>query len=264
VASAAQLLDAGLTRRKISVRIERRLLHRVHQGVYAVGHPGLSQHGRWMAAVLACDQEGREALLSHRSAAELWGLLSTSRGMIDVTVRGDGGRKRRQGIRVHRSRTLTSIAITSRLGVPATTPARTITDLRRTKPSRGGANAEQLRWALRQADILGLPVDEPLPDGTRSDLELLFVDICRRHRLPTPEVNSVVAGIEVDFLWRRQGVIVETDSWRYHRGRVAFENDRDRALRLRGMGFEVIRLSETQVEQEPDIVVSVLTCLLRG
>src|SRR6478672_12982255 len=82
VASAAQLLDAGLTRRKISVRMDRGLLHRVHQGVYAVGHHGLSQHGRWMAAVLACDQEGRRAFLSHRSAAELWGLLSTSRGMI--------------------------------------------------------------------------------------------------------------------------------------------------------------------------------------
>jgi very-short-patch-repair endonuclease len=77
-------------------------------------------------------------------------------------------------------------------------------------------------------------------------------------------VNSLVGGLEVDFVWRRQRVIVETDSWRYHRGRVAFENDRARALRLRGLGFEVIRLSETQIEQEPDAVVSVLTCLVEG
>jgi very-short-patch-repair endonuclease len=77
-------------------------------------------------------------------------------------------------------------------------------------------------------------------------------------------VNSLVDGIEVDFLWRARRVVVETDSWRYHRGRVAFENDRDRALRLRGLGFDVIRLSETQIEQETDAVVSMLTCLLEG
>jgi very-short-patch-repair endonuclease len=143
-----------------------------------------------------------------------------------------------------------------------TSPRRTIEDLRIARPSRGGANPEQLRRALRQADLLGLPVDEPLPDGTRSDLELGFLEICRRHRLPPPEVNSIVDDIEVDFLWRARRVIVETDSWRYHRGRVAFENDRDRALRLRALGFEVIRLSETQIEHETDAVVAVLTCLL--
>jgi very-short-patch-repair endonuclease len=217
-----------------------------------------------MAAVLACDQAGRKALLSHRSAAELWGLLSTSRGLIDVTVPGDGGRKRRMGMRVHRSGTLGPGDATRRRGIPVTSPMRTIEDLRRARPSRGGANAEQLRRALRQADLLGLSVDEPLPDGTRSDLELEFLAICRRHRLPPPEVNSLVDDMEVDFLWRGRRVIVETDSWRYHRGRVAFENDRERALRLRGLGFEVIRLSETQIEQETDAVVSVLTCLLRG
>jgi hypothetical protein len=141
---------------------------------------------------------------------------------------------------------------------------RTVEDLRRARPSRGGANAEQLRRALRQADLLGLAIDEPLPEGTRSDLELEFLGICRRHRLPPPEVNGLVDGIEVDFLWRTRRVIVEIDSWLYHRGRVAFENDRERALRLRGLGFEVIRLSETQVEKESDAVVSVLTCLVEG
>jgi hypothetical protein len=90
-----------------------------------------------------------------------------------------------------------------------TSPRRTIEDLRIARPSRGGANPEQLRRALRQADLLGLPVDEPLPDGTRSDLELGFLEICRRHRLPPPEVNSIVDDIEVDFLWRARRVIVE-------------------------------------------------------
>lgn len=264
VISAKQLRDAGISKDAIRRRVRQGHLHRLHKGVYAPGHPGVSQDGRWMAAVLACDQDGRKAVLSHRSAAELWGLLSVSRSLLDVTVPGDGGRRERTGIRVHRSTTLSPADVTYRRRIPVTSLTRTIKDLRRARPSRGGANAEQLRRALRQADLLGLPLFEPLPDGTRSDLELAFLEICRRHRMPTPEVNSLVDGIEVDFVWRARRVIVETDSWRYHRGRVAFENDRNRALRLRGLGFEVIRLSETQIEQEPDAVVSVLTCLVKG
>jgi hypothetical protein len=263
VISMRQSREAGLDRNAIDLRVRNDRLHRIHQGVYAVGHPGLSRHGTWMAAVLACDQECRAASLSHRSAAELWGLLSLNRGLIDVTVPGDGGRKRRAGIRVHRSKTLTAAATTRRLGIPVTSVARTIHDLQRSKPSMGGTNPVQLRRALRQAAILGLPVGGDVDTkGTRSDLELLFLGVCRRHGLPTPQVNVDVAGIEVDFLWRARRVIVETDSWRYHRGRVAFENDRDRTLRLRALGFEVIRLSETQIEHETDAVVSVLTCLL--
>ncbi len=216
-----------------------------------------------MAAVLAGEQEGREAHLSHRSAAELWGFLDVSRGLFDVTLAGEGGARRRGGIRIHRSRTLERADTTRRYGIPVTTPVRTISDLRRAKPSRGGANAEQLRRAIRQAAAVGLPAEEASETkGTRSDLELAFLEICIRHRLPRPEVNVKVGGIEVDFFWRRRKAIVETDGWRYHRGRVAFDNDRERDLTLRELGFDVVRLSERQIEQEPDRVVSVLTCLL--
>jgi very-short-patch-repair endonuclease len=216
-----------------------------------------------MAAALACSQHGRGAFLSHRSAAELWGLLSVSHGLVDVTIPGDGGRKKRAGIRVHRSRTLAPAETTRRHRIPVTSSKRTIQDLRRRKPSQGGANAEQLRRAIRQANILGLPVNDPLPGKTRSDLELLFLGICRRHRLPPPEVNVEIGDIEVDFLWRRQRLVVETDSYRYHRGQIAFQNDRVRDLELRNLGFDVVRLSEKQL-QEPGNVVSVLTCLLEG
>jgi very-short-patch-repair endonuclease len=261
VASTGQLAAAGLSKDAIGVRERHGRLHALHRGVYAVGHRGLSREGRWMAAVLACDQEGRRAVLSHRSAAELWGLLSPSRGFVDVTVPGDGGRKRRVGIRGHRSKTLEPAETTRRHGIPVTSPARTIHDLRRTRPSRGGANAEQLRRAIRQASVFGLPFDDPETERTRSDLELLFRGICRRHRLPPPEVNVELGEIEVDFLWRRRRLVVETDSYRYHRGPVAFENDRDRDLKLRMLGFDVVRFSEKQL-QTPQRVVSVLTCLL--
>jgi very-short-patch-repair endonuclease len=263
VVSRKQLLEAGLSEEQIDGRVRRGGLYRMHRGVYAVGHPGPSRKGRWMAAVLAATQSGRRAHLSHRSAAELWGLLSPGRGLVDVILAGDGGARRRRGVRIHRSPGLKRTDTTHRYGIPVTTPRRTIEDLRRAKPSRGGANAEQLRRAIRQAAVVGLPADDaPETRGTRSDLELLFLEICRTHRLPAPEVNVEVAtGIEVDFLWRRRHLVVETDSYRYHRGRVAFENDHDRDVELRMLGFDVLRFSEKQL-QTPHRVVSVLTCQL--
>jgi very-short-patch-repair endonuclease len=230
--------------------------------VYAVGHRGLSQEGAWIAAVFACSQPDRGAFLSHRSAAELWGLLSAGRGLLDVTVPGDGGRKRRTGIRIHRSRTLAPAETTRRHGIPVTRAKRTIHDLRRSKPVRGGANAEQLRRAIRQADVLGLPVDDPAPDRTRSDLELLFLQICRRQRLPPPEVNVEIGDIEVDFLWRRRRLVVETDSYRYHRGQIAFQRDRNRDLDLQALGFQVVRFSERHLNEEPMRVAQTVRRLL--
>jgi len=116
VVTTRQLLSAGLASGSISDRIEEGRLHRIHRGVYAVGHRGLSRPGFWMAAVLASAQEERSAFLSHRSAAELWELLPLSRGLIDVSVPGDGGRKKRVGLRVHRSVTLKRSVRTRRLG----------------------------------------------------------------------------------------------------------------------------------------------------
>jgi Transcriptional regulator, AbiEi antitoxin/Protein of unknown function (DUF559) len=257
--STRQLHDAGLGRASISERVAGGRLHRVHHGAYAVGHRGLSQQGIWMAAVLACDRDGRAACLSHRSAAELWGLLSANRGLLDVSVPGGGGRKRRAGIRIHRSTTLAPGATTRRHRIPVTKPERTIADLRLTPPNRGGADARQLRRAIRQAGVLNLPIgEEDTLDPTRSDLEVDFLGICRHHGIAAPEVNAFVDDMEVDFLWRPQSVAVETDGYAYHRGRVAFEDDRTRALRLRELGFEVIRLSEVQVEQEPARIAAVL------
>jgi very-short-patch-repair endonuclease len=251
VVTTRQLREAGVVSASIASRVANGRLHKIHQGVYAVGHSGLPQQGRWMAAILACDQEGRRAFLSHRSAAELWGLLTPGRGLLDVTVPGDGGRRRRARIRIHRSKTMVGADTTLRQRIPVTSPARTIEDLRRTKPSHGGANAEQLRRAIRQANVLGLPVDDPLPEKTRSDLELLFLAICRHHRLPMPEVNVVLDGIEVDFFWRRNRLVVETDSYRYHRGPAAFHSDRSRDLDLQGLGFQVVRFSERHLNEEP-------------
>lgn len=145
VVATGQLLGAGIGKDGIRRRLKAGRLHRVHRGVYSVGHPALSREGRWLAAVLACgrvDISGDAdrvmsipdywgAALSHRSAAELWGLLRPGDGPVDVSIRGDGGRTKRTAIRLHRSRLLLPAAVTSRDGIPVTTAAKTIADLRR-------------------------------------------------------------------------------------------------------------------------------------
>jgi very-short-patch-repair endonuclease len=206
------------------------------------------------------------AALSHRSAAQVWQLLQFQDGPIDVSIPGDGGKKKRRGVRLHRSLSLHPAAVTFRNGVPVTTPARTIADLRRvvSKPGRRGLiSSKELRRAIRQANVLGLSVgDEEKRDRTRSDLEGDFLSLCRRHCLPVPEVNVRVGRHLVDFLWRDRRLVVETDGYAYHRGRGAFEDDRARDLDLRARGYEVIRLAEKQVDDEPRRVAEVLSAAL--
>ncbi len=208
-----------------------------------------------MAAVLAC---GASAVLSHRSAAALWGLLPITTGPTEVVIPAVGGRSKRPGIRIHRSRTLTADGVTRHRCIPVTTVGRTIDDLRRT------ASAQLLRRAAREAAVLGFEV--PTLSGaenTRSELEHRFLKLCRRHRLPLPEANVAIGPFQVDFLWRRQRLVVETDGYRFHRGRQAFEDDRARDLELRLMGYEVVRFTYRQVIEERLGVAAALRQLLR-
>jgi very-short-patch-repair endonuclease len=270
VVTTAQLVEAGLSRAAISKRVRAGRLHRLHQGVYAVGHRDPRPESCWMAAVLAC---GRGAVLSHMAAASLWRLLRWEGGPVDVSVPSKNGRKRRRGIRIHYATALARSGasplsttglqkrggrlVTVRHRIPVTTPARTLRDIRRTLPPF------LVRRATRQAEYLGLPLEGIETDGTRSDLEGTFLALCRRHRLPAPEVNVRVGRWTVDFLWRRQGLAVETDSYPTHRGSIAFEDDRIRDLELRRAGFAVHRFSELQLEAEPAAVAADLAAALR-
>jgi very-short-patch-repair endonuclease len=147
-----------------------------------------------------------------------------------------------------------------------TTPTRTIADLHRvvSKPGKAGLiSPSELRRAIRQAEVLGLPLGGVEGDGTRSDLERDFLRLCSRFRLPTPEVNVRVGPHLVDFFWRDRKVVVETDSFVYHGGLTAFQDDRGRDLDLRARGYQVIRLAEKQVNEEPGRVVEVVSAALR-
>jgi very-short-patch-repair endonuclease len=254
--SLSQLQALGLSREAVSSRARSGRLHRVHQGVYAVGHATETNENRWMGAVLAC---GDGAVLSHSAAAALWGLLPPPSGPVDVTVPRRGGRKRRRGIRLHRSTTLTPQETTRRANIPVTTPARTLLDLRRCVP------ADVLGRARRQAEVFGYRLDDAAelePELTRSELERRFLRLCRRANVPSPEVNARVGSYVVDFLWRRSGLIAETDGYRYHRGRHAFEHDHRRQARLVAAGYEVPRFTWRQIVDEPDEVISALCARL--
>jgi very-short-patch-repair endonuclease/predicted transcriptional regulator of viral defense system len=276
VVAISQLRRIGLSEGAVRSRALAGRLHRIHRGVYAVGHRAISPEGRWLAAVLAIGGgpaagggrvlECWGAAVSHCTAACLWGLLSAADRPTDVMVSRAGGRRSRLGIRVHVSRHFGESDVTSRRGIPVTTPARTIDDLRRATAAGGAGalSARDLRGAIRQAEVEGLVVGEVGTDRTRSDLERDFLRLCRRHSLPAPEVNVRVGPHLVDFLWRSGRLVVETDGYRYHRGRIAFQDDRARDLDLRRLGYEVLRLSERQVNEEPGRVAeAVATALSR-
>jgi very-short-patch-repair endonuclease len=257
VVSTAQLRSAGINYEGIRRRVAAGRIHRVHRGVYAVGHAHLSVEGRCMAAVLAL---GEGAAISHSSAAALWLMLPPHDGPIEVTVPGDGGREKRNGIKVHRSSTLIAGVSLLRNGIRLTKAARTLQDLHRAVPD------ETYRAAVRRALDLRLISSAQLrseDDLTRSELERIFLALCRRHHLPQPELNARVGPYEVDFLWGDRRLVVETDGFRHHSDRSAFERDRARDAHLLTRGFRVFRFTHRQLSKERSTVVAALRPLLR-
>lgn len=210
-----------------------------------------------MAGILAC---GAGAVLSHGAAAVHWGLLRPLYGPIDVTVPTHAGRERRRGLRIHRCATLGAAfqttgsqnrpgpLVTVRDHIPVTTVARTLADIPATLAPY------LVRRAIRQAEFLGLGMGEIETDRTRSDLERNFLRLCRRYGLPMPEVNVPIGGMTVDFLWRAERLIVETDSYATHGGTIAFEDDHERDMRLRRLGYAVHRFTEQQLALKPEAV----------
>ncbi|MBM3666947.1 MAG: DUF559 domain-containing protein [Actinobacteria bacterium] len=245
VITTAALLEAGLTEPGIRRRVSAGRLHRLHRGVYAVGHAAISFEGRCLAAVLAL---GGGAVLSHRSAAELWGFMPRAEGPIHVTVPSSRGSRSRPGIIVHRSRHLDSSCTAFNAGVRLTIPQRTLADL------RPGLDRELHDRATRKALDLGLISRRDAGSETaltRSKLERGFLALCRRHRLPKPRVNARAGPYEVDFLWPEQRVIVEADGFEFHRSREAFERDRARDAELQARGYRVVRVTHRQLRESP-------------
>jgi very-short-patch-repair endonuclease len=181
-------------------------------------------------------------------------------GLVEVVVPGVGGRKKRHGIGIHRSRSLVASDVALLRAIPITTVTRTIADLRLALVlgRAGSAPARELRTAIRQGSVLGLPLGGDLGrDRTRSDLERDFLSLCRRHGLPALRSTSVSALI-LSISSGEIRLVVETDGYRFHRGQEAFRDDRRRGFELTGRCYEVVRLSEQQIDEEPDQVAETL------
>jgi very-short-patch-repair endonuclease len=268
VVTRQQLSECGLGAGAIDYRVATKRLQLLWRGVYAFGHRELRPEGRLLGAVLAC---GPDAVLSHRSAARLWGLLVTARPAIDVMVPARTGRGRRLGIDLHRVRRLDDQDLTQVKGIPTTTVARTLVDLCEVVPDR------LVERALDQAYVLRLLAPDALADAltrsngrrtaplrrllgadrhaaavTHSELEERFLRLVRRAGLPEPEVNARLHGYEVDFLWRTERRVIEVDGHAFHSTPQALTRDRRKDSDLDLAGFRVTRFTAHQVLYEGD------------
>ena len=276
VVGIAQLLDAGLTRDGVMRRVDAGRLHPVHRGVYAVGHRSLAVTGRRWAAVLAC---GPGAALSHHSAGAAWGILRGGGARLDVLVRL-GGREPPSGVRLHRSRVLAPGDVGALDGLPITSPARTLLDLAAAlgpaRLSTAVSRAEQRRL-LDFADLRALVDRHPHRAGspslravlgsyaerdTRSELEDLIAELCERHAIARPHGNVVVHGHVRDFAWPRRNLVVEGDSYSWHRSPAALDADRERDVTLALAGWRTLRFTYAQVTRRRGYVADAIRAAL--
>jgi len=274
VVSVPQLLALGIGHEAVKWRARQGRLHRVHRGVYAVGHARLTLRGRWWAAVLACGGPG-SAVLSHRSAAALWDLLPAPGTPPEVTTLRRSAST--PAVRVHRSATLRDGDVTEDDGLPVTTASRTLADL------AAVLSPHQLGRVCQRAEHLRLLDAAPLsgrrsralraalaelahhdPQVTRSELEERFLALLGAAGLPRPAVNATVAGLEVDVLWPAHRLVVELDGAATHLTPTAFEEDRRRDAALQAAGYRVVRFTWRRVAREPRAVAAALHALLAG
>ena len=276
VVARGQLVAAGITRSGIERRVAAGWLHRLHRGVFAVGHPGLSRRGRWMAAVLA---GGTAGVLSHRSAGALWGMCIDASGP-EITV---PGRKRhaQADVTVH-SGAIRPGDVVLLDGIRVTKVARTLLDLaevltveqlvravdqataaRHLHPDLMSSMIRQTRGRrglkpLKQALLITRPQDVL----TRSQLERRALRLITNVRLPAPEANVRLHRYEVDLLWRAHRVVVELDGREWHDTPAAFERDRRRDADLMAHGWRVLRFTWRQVVNDPVWVAARLSAVL--
>jgi len=277
VVARPQLLAAGISASTIARWVEAGHLHRLHRGLYAVGHRSITREGRWLAAVLAC---GPRAALAGISAAHLLGLIRHWHiDPVHVCV-SDLSKRSPRGVIVHRPRSLDPRDLTRCRGIPVTTATRTVFDL------ASMVTPKVLREAFEQGEYLEL-IDRPrltaLLDGasgrrglgalrelagaeaiplsrTRSKLERLALSICRNHGLPIPGVNVPLLDYEVDLHWPQARFVVEADGGRHVGERRDRDNARDVTLARAG---HLVRRYTDQALRDEDAVAAEILGILR-
>jgi hypothetical protein len=259
----SQLLELGVAQGLIAGRLKSGAWVAVHLGVYCIGPRRNDPVSRAAAAVLAC---GPGALLSHQSAASLWGLFARWTFPLHVTAEG---RRERPGITTHRCQWLNSSDHSLQLGVKVTSRARTVLDL---APSLPPDKLTRLVMDARRNHHLGLTALQdvldrnPLHKGTKllrpfiddpanptaSHLEDLFRAFIKKYDLPQPVINFNLRRKQPDAYFPEHNLIVELDGWEFHKDRHAFETDRERDAENLRHGTLTIRMTEQRLTQDPD------------
>jgi hypothetical protein len=271
VVSTRQLEELGYGRNSVAKAAGVGRLHRVHRGVYAVGHGELGWEGRCMAALLA----SYPSVASHFSAGWLWGLLRSRPERAHVTCRSPRPRKRT--FVVHRAE-LERVDLARRDGIPVTSLSRTILDLaadsdprtvRRYIQRADDAKRFDLRAMAELLDrsrghkgrakvLAALEIYEETPAFTRSGLERRFLEVVTAAGLPAPSMNFFVAGHEIDAYWPDHHFGVELDVYATHGSALSFEEDRERDDELLLAGIETTRVTGPRLDREPGAIVESL------
>jgi len=277
--------------REIAGAVRSGRLHRIFRGAYAVGHSNVSEIGRLRAATLAC---GKGAVVSHRSAAALLGLLNEGPVVIDVIAPPSRGRKI-DGIRFHRVRPPRPEEVGTVDGIPCTSPARTLVDLSGTVGDWTLRSCFERAAQRRMLDIAAIEASaDPGRRGVgslralieewrraapvakkgrlKSPLEAKVLPLVLRRAVPAPLLNAPVqiadGRIEVDFLWPDHRFVLEADSRDFHGNAVAFERDRRRDRELMRAGYSSLRVTHRQAKTEAeaiaDTIVSRITANATG
>jgi hypothetical protein len=279
VVSRRQLGAIGMSDRTIGRRVAQGRLHRVYMGVYAVGHPMLTQEARWMAAVVAC---GQGAFLSHPDAALLWDFYDRIGPRIHVTVRW---RRNIDGLILHRTRRLDPDEVTTRHGIPVTTVARTLVDLTEQ------LSTDRLLRALREAEFKNLLDLDSLNAAVerahgrrnlkalkraialhrpgqivRGELEHRFAELRRGSGLREPETNFPITArgrtYILDCYWPECRLAVELDGRDAHARELAFESDRRRDAALNAIGVRLLRFTWQRVNYDGPELLADLTAAM--
>jgi very-short-patch-repair endonuclease/predicted transcriptional regulator of viral defense system len=270
VISREQLLAIGVGRGVIARQLERGRWQRLHRNVYLIGPAPPTLRARARAATMTC---GEGAVVSHRTAAALYGLMPP-RGDVHVTVPGRNPGNR-QGVQIHRVTTLSFDEIVVRDGLTLTSPARTICDVAGTEPlteaerALSEARVQRLvttraleRVIERTPTLKGSSVIRSLLRAseesgyTRSEAERRLRRLAQAAGIDQPLVNVPLLGFVVDFLWPDQRLVVEVDGYQFHGHRQRFESDRRRDQQLVAAGYGVIRVTWIQLRDEPIAVIT--------
>ncbi len=260
--TASQLEAGGLGRRAIKYRIETGRLHPEFPGVYSFGCGELPPLAREQAALLAV---GAHAFLSHETAAAVWGLLPALPTTVEVSVVGRY-RASSEGIRVHRIKEIARRELKREQDLWVSSPARAVLEISATASGNELIRAidnglagrlftprelddvlkrnRPCRGAARLAAILGDPTATAV---SRSRREKALLRAIRDAGLPIPETNVPFGRFELDFYWRREGLVVEVDGETFHRGPGAVGRDREKDLAVKAAGLEMRRFTADHV-----------------